>query len=156
MQQVQFPDIQGLCFLDHKCLLGSYQSKKLANMGRLMPLKLMAGLLIDQLASSTISGAWGVAIVGNFIFPPSRSTPGLPQGAPHHQILPVGCPSMGILFFLPITQLPWPPGRPFPSITSGRMLICGKCSPGYFPFRVPIPAAYNLSIMYLLYTCTYL
>ena len=51
-------------------------------MGQLMPFKLMAGLLIDQLASPTNSGAWGVAIVGNFIFPPSCSTPGLPQGVP--------------------------------------------------------------------------
>ena len=51
-------------------------------MGQLMPLKLMAGLLIDQLASPTISGAWGVAIVGNFIFPPSRSTPGLRRSPP--------------------------------------------------------------------------
>ena len=57
-------------------------------MGQLMPLKLMAVLLIDQLVPPTISGAWGVAIVGNFIFPPSHGTPGLPQGAPHHQILP--------------------------------------------------------------------
>ena len=38
-------------------------------MGWLMPLKLMAVLLIDQLVPLTNSGAWGVAIMGNFIFP---------------------------------------------------------------------------------------
>ena len=64
-------------------------------MGRLMPLKLMAVLLIDQLVPPTISGAWGVTIVGNFIFPPSCGTPGLPQGAPHHQILPGRMPIRG-------------------------------------------------------------
>ena len=51
-------------------------------MGRLMPLKLMAVLLIDKLVPPTNSGAWGVVIMGNFIFPPSHGTPGLPQGIP--------------------------------------------------------------------------
>ena len=64
-------------------------------MGQLMPLKLMAVLLINQLVPPTISGAWGVAIVGNFIFPPLRGTPGLPQGAPHHQILSGRMPICG-------------------------------------------------------------
>ena len=51
-------------------------------MGQLMPLKLMTVLLINQLVPPTNSGAWGVVIVGNFIFPPSRGTPELPQGIP--------------------------------------------------------------------------
>src|ERR1700743_1253095 len=50
---------------------------------------------IDQLTSPTNYGAWGVAIVGNFVFPPSCGTPKLPQGVPSHQLLPVGCPSVG-------------------------------------------------------------
>ena len=138
---------------------------------------------IDQLTSPTNSGAWGVAIVGNFVFPPSCGTPELPQGVPSHQLLPVGCPSVGILLFLPITRLPGLPGVPshqllpvgcpsvgillflpitqlpgLPGVPS-HQLLPGGCSsvgtplPGYFPFRVPIPAA---SLFYPLYVCTYL
>ena len=37
---------------------------------------------LDRVASLANSGAWGVSIVGKFIFSPSRGTPGLHQGAP--------------------------------------------------------------------------
>ena len=113
-------------------------------------------LWLDRVVSPTDPGVWGVPIVGNFNFLPSSGTPGLPQGAPPHQLLLVGCPFMGILLFLLIMQLTWPPGQPFPSITSGRMPFCGKCSPSYCPFWVPIPATCNPSLIYPLYVCTYL
>ena len=90
-------------------------------------------LWLDRVVSPTDPGAWGVPIVGNFIFLPSRGTPGLPQGAPPHQLLSVGCPFVGILLFLLITWLIWPPGCPFQSITSGRMPFRGKCSPQLLP-----------------------
>ena len=64
-------------------------------MGWLMPLKLMAVLLIDQLVPPTNSGAWEVAIVETSFFPPSNGTPGLPQGAHHHQMLPGRMPMCG-------------------------------------------------------------
>ena len=108
---------------------------------------------IDQLTSPTNSGAWGVAIVGNFVFPPSCGTPELPQGVPSHQLLPVGCPSVGILLFLPITRLPGLPGVPSHQLLPGGCSSVGTPLPGYFPFRVPIPAA---SLLYPLYVCTYL
>ena len=98
-----------LFFLDHKRLLGIYQSKKLVNMGWLMPLKLMAGLLINKLAPLTNSGAWGVAVMGNFIFPYHAAPLGFLRVLPPIKSFLGECPSMGNIFFLPIMWLPLPP-----------------------------------------------
>ena len=130
-----------------------------------------------RLISSIKSGAWGVAIVGNIIFSPSHSTPGLPQGVPSHQILPGrmpihgklffppdhadslashqlfpgGCPSVGNRLFPPIIPLSTGlPGAPSHQLFPVGSLTVGNISPGYFPFRVP---ACDPSLIYSLYVC---
>ena len=100
--------VQVFCFSDPKCLLGFSRSKNPVNMSWLMPLKLMAGLLIDQLTSPTDSGAWGVAIVGNSIFPHHAEPLGFLRALPPTKSILGGCSSVGNIF-LPITWLPLPP-----------------------------------------------
>ena len=88
---------------------------------------------LGQVASLANSGAWGVVIAGKFICSPSCSIPGLPQGAPCHQILFRRMPIHGNPFFLPDHTASLASQAPSPSIVSGRMLICGKCFPWIFP-----------------------
>ena len=58
-------------------------------------------LWLDQVVSLANSCTWGVVVVGNIIFSPSCSTPGLPQGAPPHKIPPGRMPICGNPSFPP-------------------------------------------------------
>ena len=76
---------------------------------------------LDWVVSLADSGAWGVAIVGNFSFSPSPGTPRLPHDTPPHQIVLGGCRSMGTTFFLPIMQLPGIPSHTLFSVGCSSM-----------------------------------
>ena len=113
-------------------------------MGRLIPLKLMAGLLIDQLASPTNSGAWGVAIVGNSIFPHHAAPLGFLRALPPIKSILGGCPSVGNIFFLPITWLPLPPINYFQEDARPWEMYY-FLRPSHFPpaSQVPLPINYS-------------
>ena len=68
------------------------------------------------------------------LFVPHHAAPlSFPRAIPAIKSCSGGCPFVGINFFFPITQLPWPPRNPSPSIIFGRMLISRKCFPRLFP-----------------------
>ena len=94
---------------------------------------------LDQVVSLVNSGAWGVDIVGKYIFSPSHGTPGLPQGAPFDKILSERIPIHGNLSF----------PHAFPSIIPGRVPGHGKSSPGYFSFQVPVCHLFLFCMHYL-------
>ena len=74
----------------------------------------------------------------NSFFPHHAAPLGFIRALPSHQTLPGRIPIRGKPLFPPDHAAPLPPGCPFPSIISGRMLIRGKWSPRLFP----LPATY--------------
>ena len=86
----------------------------------------------------TNSSAWGIAIMVNFVFSPSCSAPGLPHGAPLHQILPGRMSVHGNLFFSWSLSFPCLPDILFHQLFPVGCSSVGNPPPGYFPFWVPI------------------
>ena len=87
-------------------------------------------------------------------FPHHAAPLGFPRALPPIKSFLGGCPSVGILFFLPITWLSCLLGR-FPSIISGRMFIHGKCSPRLFPLPATYPGHFATPPLFVS-SCMYL
>ena len=67
-----------------------------------------------------------------------------------------GFPSVGNLFFLPITRLPCLPGAPSHQLFPGGCSSVGNGPPGYSPFRLLILVTLRPLPYLFLYVCTYL
>ena len=92
----------------------------------------------------------------NSFFPHHAAPLGFIRRSPPIKPFLGGCPSVGNLFFLPITRLSCLLGAPSHQLFLGGCSSVGNAPPGYSPFRLPILAALRPLPYLFLYVCTYL